>query len=148
MSNRSDQNQPDKCQRAKGGRLLRIVRNWRTWWRLLWGFCPECNSDAPEMDTCKTCKGWWSGSTGNTFPPPEKVKADWLRRFNQARCTHGYPIEDQCPECSRWMRDHFARTPINPRRGWFRTFKKRRYPPTKKWISNHEQFIQPVSWSI
>ena len=31
------------------------------WWRIIWGFCPMCNSDAPELDTCEFCgsfRGW------------------------------------------------------------------------------------------
>lgn len=24
-------------------------------WRLFWRLCPECNSDAPEVDTCDVC---------------------------------------------------------------------------------------------
>lgn len=29
----------------------------RMYWRLFWNLCPTCNSDAPECDTCPTCKG-------------------------------------------------------------------------------------------
>ena len=34
-------------------------------WRRIWGWCPECNSDAPYKDVCEVCKGgvkekmWW-----------------------------------------------------------------------------------------
>jgi hypothetical protein len=24
----------------------------------LWGVCPKCNSDAPEIDTCKVCNNY------------------------------------------------------------------------------------------
>lgn len=27
-------------------------------WRLWWGLCPVCNSDAPAIDTCECCHGW------------------------------------------------------------------------------------------
>ena len=30
----------------------RLVGAWRFWW----GFCPACNSDAPEVDTCQVCR--------------------------------------------------------------------------------------------
>lgn len=34
---------------------------WLTWrvgrYRIFWGFCPVCNSDAPELDTCAFCRG-------------------------------------------------------------------------------------------
>jgi len=26
-------------------------------WRIYWGACPVCNSDAPALDTCQFCKG-------------------------------------------------------------------------------------------
>lgn len=25
-------------------------------YKLLWGWCPSCNSDAPEVYTCQVCK--------------------------------------------------------------------------------------------
>lgn len=34
---------------------------WRGCWRIYWGFCPVCNSDAPLLDNCKFCgsfRGW------------------------------------------------------------------------------------------
>ena len=30
-------------------------------WRIYWGFCPVCNSDAPALDNCQFCgsfRGW------------------------------------------------------------------------------------------
>lgn len=27
-------------------------------WRIHWGFCPVCNSDAPELDSCRFCDGF------------------------------------------------------------------------------------------
>jgi len=30
-------------------------------WRIYWGCCPECNSDAPALDNCQFCeahRGW------------------------------------------------------------------------------------------
>ncbi len=44
-------------------------------WRLWWGFCPACNSDAPELDTCKICK------SSRDFPPSELLKRNWWLRF-------------------------------------------------------------------
>lgn len=26
-------------------------------WKMRWGFCPECDSDAPAIDTCPVCRG-------------------------------------------------------------------------------------------
>ena len=33
--------------------LNRLIWAWRLWW----GLCPICNSDAPALDTCKCCRG-------------------------------------------------------------------------------------------
>lgn len=30
---------------------------WVGLWRSWWGWCPECNSDAPDIDTCMVCAG-------------------------------------------------------------------------------------------
>lgn len=27
--------------------------------RLFWGFCPKCNSDAPEKDNCNVCDNFY-----------------------------------------------------------------------------------------
>lgn len=29
----------------------------RGYWRVCWNLCPECNSDAPEIDHCRCCGG-------------------------------------------------------------------------------------------
>lgn len=31
--------------------LRRAIGNYRMWW----GWCPSCNSDAPAIDTCPVC---------------------------------------------------------------------------------------------
>lgn len=47
-------------------------------WRLLWGFCPECNSDAPDLYECAVCQ-FYKGH----FPPSEAVKQEWWMRWKQ-----------------------------------------------------------------
>jgi hypothetical protein len=76
--------------------------------RIAFGFCPACNSDAPEVYDCKVCEGWQSVYEG-VFPPPQATRDRWWRRFTMAKCTHGYPMEDRCPECSGWLHDHLQR---------------------------------------
>ena len=71
-------------------------------WRLWWGFCPECNSDAPALDTCLVCDGYSSGSPGYVYPPMPMRKAIWRRRFLQ-RCLHNRPLEADCPDCNSWL---------------------------------------------
>lgn len=88
--------------------------------RMLFGFCPECNSDAPELGTCKVCEGYHATSIGYTFPPIPETKDRWKRRFLMARCIHGFPMEDtDCPECVAMFRAfaYYRRNPGNPRAG-------------------------------
>lgn len=48
--------------------------------RLFFGFCPECNSSAPELDTCPVCDGYRSYSA-QIWPPTKEVKDIWWKRF-------------------------------------------------------------------
>lgn len=36
--------------------IARRLRCLRGHWRLMFGFCPSCNSDAPKVDTCWVCE--------------------------------------------------------------------------------------------
>lgn len=58
-------------------RLMRLL----AWWRLLWGFCPECNSDAPELYTCLVCCGW----RGESFPPDWLLRSTWMMSWEAKR---------------------------------------------------------------
>lgn len=53
----------------------RIVACWR-----LWGFCPGCNSDGPEIDTCRVCENYRSP---RPHPPNEWTKNVWWTRWCQ-----------------------------------------------------------------
>ena len=48
--------------------------------RLLFGFCPKCNSDAPEIDTCNVCDGYRTGFDGT---PTKEIKKKWWIKFKQ-----------------------------------------------------------------
>lgn len=55
----------------------------RARWRVLWGYCPGCNSDAPELDTCRVCNGFRVGRDSDEWPytmtrARERV---WMRRY-------------------------------------------------------------------
>ena len=41
----------------------------------LWGWCPSCNSDAPERDTCPVCRVGF-GKPGYT---PDGDSVRWIR---------------------------------------------------------------------
>ena len=41
-------------------------------WRLFWGLCPMCNSDAPEVDICRVCEGW-----RGVYSPLKDIKEVW-----------------------------------------------------------------------
>jgi hypothetical protein len=99
-------------------KLRKAMRKWIAEFRLRHGYCPQCNSSGPGMDSCPVCDGWWSGSAGNTYPPAPEVITRWRKRFFQARCVHGRPMDDRCPECQKdWnqMRSYIA--PHGPRKG-------------------------------
>ena len=41
-----------------GGLVIGLFIRLRGWWRIFWGTCPLCNSDAPCVDTCALCEGF------------------------------------------------------------------------------------------
>jgi len=41
--------------------------------RIRMNVCPECNSDAPELDHCPVCEGYRDG-----YPPADHIKGRWL----------------------------------------------------------------------
>lgn len=47
-------------------------------WRMFWGFCPQCNSDAPELDTCTVCG---CGLIQDGYPPSKFTKRMWWKNF-------------------------------------------------------------------
>lgn len=53
-------------------------------WRAYRGFCPTCNSDAPEIDACQSCQNW-----RGPFPPPRWIAARWLMRHFEPKEWHG-----------------------------------------------------------
>ena len=44
---------------------MRWLRRLRGEWRHWWGWCPSCNSDAPERDICPVCRIGY-GKPGHT----------------------------------------------------------------------------------
>jgi hypothetical protein len=48
-------------------------------WRLMWGFCPKCNSDAPEIYDCTVCKSY--GHVMKGLFPEKVVKERWRTRY-------------------------------------------------------------------
>lgn len=57
--------------------LERAVLKLVGWWRLQWGFCPWCNSSAPEIDECDCCSGY-----RRPYHPPGPFTIDmWRHRF-------------------------------------------------------------------
>lgn len=47
-------------------------------WRLLFGFCPKCNSDAPELYDCSVCHWYRTSESGM---PTSRIKKIWWERF-------------------------------------------------------------------
>jgi len=59
---------------------MKLFRYLRGHWRLLFGFCPSCNSDAPEIDICSVCNGY---RYPQIFPPPKDIKRQWWEYFKE-----------------------------------------------------------------
>lgn len=51
--------------------------------RLWWGFCPQCNSDAPELYDCPVCEYYSGHSKDQPYPPTKETKAKWWAKFKQ-----------------------------------------------------------------
>ena len=51
--------------------------------RLFFGFCPMCNSDAPEIYDCPTCN-YYSSASGDKYPPTKETKAAWWKTYKGA----------------------------------------------------------------
>ena len=59
----------------------------RGMWRIRWGNCPVCNSDAPDLDTCTYCHGFrgWRDKKLRAqmrFTWVEKCGRDWVRYWS------------------------------------------------------------------
>ena len=73
---------------AFAGTVRRIVRICIGWQRLHpFGFCPECNSDAPEKYDCRVCCNWNEGR------PPKGLRQLWWKRFIDANAPAHLPGE-------------------------------------------------------
>lgn len=66
-----------------------MAKTTRTFWerffgriQLMFGFCPACNSSAPELYGCKVCE-YYSTAGGKPFPLTKETKAIWWERFNK-----------------------------------------------------------------
>jgi len=52
----------------------------RSRWRVLLGFCPMCNSDAPAVYNCPLCEGWQTTTNGM---PDSETRKTWLSNHYQ-----------------------------------------------------------------
>lgn len=89
--------QPWKRENGKAAPQLAVVVAWKkrtgpSLWarivgksRLLYGFCPACNSDAPEVDRCEVCLGYRSADGVCEFPPSDARKAVWRKRWMEGK---------------------------------------------------------------
>ena len=57
--------------------MSKIFKLIRAYSRIMWGFCPACNSDAPAIDKCMVCM------RSREYPPAKVMKARWMRRFKR-----------------------------------------------------------------
>lgn len=59
-------------------KLKRIFLFLRSRWRMFFGFCPACNTDAPETDTCPICEHYRT-----PHPPSASTKREWRNRYDE-----------------------------------------------------------------
>lgn len=61
------------------------MKQWFKYWqgriRLWWGFCPACNSDSPELYTCKICDGYCNSSPHYEWPIRKFTRMLWWCRW-------------------------------------------------------------------
>lgn len=75
--------------------MKRLFQKLVGWWRLRRGYCPACNSDAPEIDRCSLCCG---GRLQLFYYPPQHplIYDDWdrIKRNREITwnifCRHGF----------------------------------------------------------
>ncbi len=57
--------------------------------RYAFGFCPACNSDAPEVEGCPICGGAWFAAS--KVQMQQRIdKSLWFRRFKTRMHMEGY----------------------------------------------------------
>ena len=61
------------------------------WWSNLWGYCPECNSDAPELDNCDVCLN------DRESPFKKERNIELWKRYKEYRTR---TLEIYCPTCT------------------------------------------------
>lgn len=47
-------------------------------WRVFFGFCPLCNSDAPAVDNCPLCASY---SRVDNPSPSKQIKEQWITDY-------------------------------------------------------------------
>jgi hypothetical protein len=55
--------------------MIKVIKLLLGYYRNFWGFCPACNSDAPEMYNCYCCLG------DRVFPPDKQTKKERMNKF-------------------------------------------------------------------
>ena len=56
--------------------LFSVIKRFDAFVRVMvWGFCPKCNSSAPEIDTCKIC------NNDRTSPFQKSKKKDYWNNW-------------------------------------------------------------------
>lgn len=72
--------------------------------KLFWGFCPKCNSDAPELYDCTVCNYYTHGKTGYVFPPTKNIKDLWWKKYQEEIKLKSNKMENKKP-FEEWWED-------------------------------------------
>ncbi len=58
--------------------MVKFLHYLRAEYRLLFGFCPQCNSDAPALYYCPVCNYY-----SQMYPPTKETKQGWRERWRE-----------------------------------------------------------------
>lgn len=94
-------------------RTLKLITGW---WRCrVWGFCPKCNCDAPECDTCDICRDYASKVRGQigSYPFPKVERDIWWARFKALLaivlttciCSCQLALHESHASATKWEKD-------------------------------------------
>ena len=61
--------------------MVGFIKRLRGNYRISLGFCPLCNSDAPEVYDCPLCEGYQQ-ARGDKYPPTKETKRAWSKSYN------------------------------------------------------------------
>lgn len=77
--------------------MIKRIKNIHSWCRIwIWGFCPKCNSDAPDLYECPVCE-WDTKSPFGKHKKKENIGIN-ISRYNNKKTTNR-PVAEPLTIC-------------------------------------------------